>query len=122
MCIRIPSQPAVLDIRTHLKRKRTITDGELVASDTVSTEKLYAVCENSRGLSDADVPMHRLSDVNMERLSRGSLTSVEFNRAYRIVMTASADTTMALFSVGVCFFWCNAYSNTVRKVRESFVG
>ncbi|VDK34637.1 unnamed protein product [Taenia asiatica] len=94
-------QPAVLDIRTHLKRKRTITDGELVASDTISTEKLYAVCENSRGLSDADVPMHRLSDVNMERLSRGSLTSVEFNRAYRIVMTASADTTMALFSVGV---------------------
>eukprot|EP00108_Taenia_solium_P002966 TsM_000199500 transcript=TsM_000199500 gene=TsM_000199500 len=93
-------QPAVLDIRTHLKRKRTIIDGELVPSDTVSTEKLYAVFrENSRDLSDTDVSMRRLSDVNMERLSRGPLTSVEFNRAYRIVMTTSADTTMALFSL-----------------------
>lgn len=99
-----------------------MADGELVASDAVTTEKLYAVLrENSRDLSDTDVSMCRLSDANMERLSCGPLTSVEFNRAYPIVMTTSIDTTMALFSVGIRFL-CNAYLYSVKKVRKSFVG
>ncbi|KAL5113009.1 hypothetical protein TcWFU_009875 [Taenia crassiceps] len=94
------SEPAVLDIRAHLKRKRTVTDGELAASDMVTTEKLYAVFrESGRQLSDADISMCRLSDANMERLSCGPLTSAEFSPAHRIAMTASVDTTMALFSL-----------------------
>ncbi|VDM34576.1 unnamed protein product [Hydatigera taeniaeformis] len=74
---------------------------ESVAMDTVSTERLYAVCrEDVHEFLDNDVAMTRLSDANMERLSCGSLTSVEFNRAYRVVMTTSVDTTMSLFTLG----------------------
>lgn len=66
-----------------------------------NVEKLYDVISKSTPDDlDYSVKMVRLSDANMERLSCSPLTSVEFNNIYKMFLTASEDTTMALFNVG----------------------
>ncbi|VDL21592.1 unnamed protein product [Hymenolepis diminuta] len=93
-------QSTILDIHTHFGRKKQQISGKtLISPDDV--EKLYdVVSKDNQNTLDYDTQIFRLSDANMERLSCAPLTSVEFNNPYKMFLTTSEDTTMALFKFG----------------------
>ncbi|KAM7539953.1 hypothetical protein Aperf_G00000034607 [Anoplocephala perfoliata] len=89
------NQPTALDVHTRLRRQADAKS--CVSPDSV--EKLYdIVCKSTHDNLDYSTRMVRLSDANMERLSCSPLTSVEFNNVYKMFLTSSEDTTMALFN------------------------
>nr|CDS32257.1 U3 small nucleolar RNA associated protein 18 [Hymenolepis microstoma] len=85
-------QPTILDIHSHVARKRQRIS---------EVEKLFDVIgKGTQDVLDYNTRIFRLSDANMERLSSAPLTSVEFNNTYKMFLTSSEDTTMALFKFG----------------------
>ncbi len=90
------SQPLTIDISARLKWKKAKDSDE----QDVITDKAFTVLRGNEHLGVASSKnLYRTHDANQERLSCGPLSSVEFNTIYSIFLTASSDTTMALFNV-----------------------
>uniref|UniRef100_A0A5K3FB43 WD_REPEATS_REGION domain-containing protein n=2 Tax=Mesocestoides corti TaxID=53468 RepID=A0A5K3FB43_MESCO len=95
------SQPTILDIKARLNRKRKLGLSGSPELGNCDVEKLYEVLRvDDDCFTGSEIRMRRLHDANRERLSCGSLTSVEFSHSYHIFMTTCVDTTMALFNFG----------------------
>ncbi len=89
-------QPKALDFKNKLKKKRKDVETE------AEVEKLYSVLDP--GSTGDQIALRRMFDANRERLSSDKLTSVEFNPQYKMFLTSSLDTTLALFKVSFGHF------------------
>ncbi|CAH8484121.1 unnamed protein product [Schistosoma turkestanicum] len=97
-----PRPPRALDV---LAKVETVDDLKIVDSDDEGT---YVFARKSAAFDKRslktlpqgnEIGVRRLGDVNRERRSMAPLVATEFNTHYRMLLTASVDSTMAFFKV-----------------------
>ncbi|THD26179.1 hypothetical protein D915_002994 [Fasciola hepatica] len=96
---------SVLDIRNKIRKR---TGDEVSDSGDDDSDAQFSVrCttkilrdDKSAFLPDTNViEIRRVFDANRERISMASISSVDFNSAFQMLLTASEDSTLAMFKV-----------------------
>ncbi|VDP95487.1 unnamed protein product [Trichobilharzia regenti] len=96
----ISRPPRALDIFASKVNKECLDDASDDDSCVVARKSAAFNLEEVSSLPyGKEIGVRRLCDANRERRSMASLVATEFNAHYRMLLTASVDSTMAFFKV-----------------------
>lgn len=97
---------SVLDVRNKVRKRTSDEVSDPSDDDSDAQFSLRCITKILRDDKSAFLPasntieIRRVFDANRERMSMASISSVDFNPAFQMVLTASEDSTLAMFKVG----------------------